>query len=431
MAKQRFSISGETKWKLIAGGVLILLFVQGYFAFRYAFEASSCLTKQALAGLKLNSEDEPELAEKLKVAQQAHEACKQELAALKPDGAEVVLAKADAATAAANVKPFVETDTKAVEDAAAPSKPTLEDGVVVTCIEDAPIVLEPIAGLPGKCLRAGRGSVMKWAMKQFKHTSDPNTKQNALSGLVPLLTADERSDADAKDRAAKAAEARATSYWTPISCSKERGTAEDKVHVTCSHDWLYFGAAPSVKRTQECDFVPGDSCGECEDSSDCQGLFCGCPGSRCVWGQCTGCPGQRMCDEPEYNLTPVAKQKNTATLSVPLTYEDGLGTPYWVFKPTSVYRKVITRGPNREEREDGMKAHERIEEFDSGAYFTGNLLWAGYVLESGEVSAVWKSTDWTGKSPAGFSPELTLTCNAKWCAACAGEKCKVPAPRKP
>ena len=310
-----------------------------------------------------------------------------------------------------------------------PPKPSdpFPNAPVDLCPESPDPALTPIVGWDGMCLRSGRGAVMRWVREAIETTDSTSDGDNPLSALIPTFSAEEREGFDASTRAALAAKARATEYWVEPSCSIEAVSAANRLSIDCGLGSVYIGAAPSVKRTQSCEWMEGSSCGECEDHGDCSGFFCGCPQSRCtIFGVCTGCPGERVCDAPEFE---VSEPRYRTSISAKGDIEAMTrGELLMLVRVGSAWRKVTSRSPTWEEIEmEEHKRGERVEEHDSGAYFSLSVLWAGVVIGD-EVGAVVKASPWRGKSPDYTGQPLEISCNATRCAACAGEGCRPPAP---
>ena len=149
---------------------------------------------------------------------------------------------------------------------------------------------------------------------------------NPMSGLItPVANVDDTS-MSAGDRKALAAKATGTVWVAKPSCQIEFNETLGKAMVDCGSYFgggYYFGAVPVTKRTVNCDPGEATSCGSCSTSEDCQigiftGCLLGCDRSRCVWGECTACPAERVCDDPEYPESEVASW----AFSVPLKGAD-------------------------------------------------------------------------------------------------------------
>ena len=137
---------------------------------------------------------------------------------------------------------------------------------------------------------------------------------NPMSGLItPVANVDDTS-MSAGDRKALAAKATGTVWVAKPNCQVELNESLGKVMVDCGSSFgngYYFGAVPVTKRTVSCETGEATSCGSCSTSEDCQigiwtGCLLGCDRSRCVWGACTACPAERVCDDPEYEESEVA-----------------------------------------------------------------------------------------------------------------------------
>lgn len=291
----------------------------------------------------------------------------------------------------------------------------------------------PVVGLPDVCILKSRLAVVGWAGFEFDDTDDPDDVDNPLSALITQGD----SKIDAATRKALRAKALSRTYFVRnFSCDATVATEVSRISLTCDpafHD-LYVRARPTVKRKQECSTTPGSSCDECESHSDCSGWLCGCETSRCtIYGRCTGCPSQRHCEDPEFEV-----RHTPWTLAATLEGEElsGWEDPeiFVQFRVDRSFRKVTTRGPTRDELEFEQHTRgERIQEHATHVYFRAVPIWAALVrpaaggLEQGPVllnKQSWSAT----KDVDGTS--ITVACGATECGACAGAKCRVPGKRR-
>jgi len=134
---------------------------------------------------------------------------------------------------------------------------------------------------------------------------------NELSMLLsPNKVAYEESSLTSSERNAITRKVKQRVYYKTMDagvyCDTSFVWANGKLSSKCdigSAD-LYTGSAPSVKKTQDCETIEGCTIDDfCSSHDDCDGWFCGCPQSRCtIWGVCTRCGGDRICDDPIYSV---------------------------------------------------------------------------------------------------------------------------------
>ncbi|MDP3274058.1 MAG: hypothetical protein Q8Q09_02610 [Deltaproteobacteria bacterium] len=125
---------------------------------------------------------------------------------------------------------------------------------------------------------------------------------------------------------------------------------------------LYMGSPPRVTRTQSCGANTVDSCGTCDTQADCQSLDgCGCAQSRCVRGQCTACPPQRVCAEANFSTQAPAWTVRTAVETSQLELARALiARPSGFqtvlqFEITGAHRNVTTRSNGTVEFDTGYR----------------------------------------------------------------------------
>ena len=134
-------------------------------------------------------------------------------------------------------------------------------------------------------------------------------ESNPLSGLVSPNAAADSTTMSNSDRQALAAKATRTLWVSKVGCTVQFNDALVKLMVDCGEnfgDGYYATKLPVTKRTVTCEAGESTSCGECSSNEDCQigiftGCLSGCDRSRCVWGQCTACPAEQYCEDPEFN----------------------------------------------------------------------------------------------------------------------------------
>ena len=226
------------------------------------------------------------------------------------------------------------------------------DGAIDTddCAVVSPLVASKRSEV-GDC----RGPLLVEGMIASKAPSVPTTfdGSNPLSGLVaPNATADS-TQLSPTERAAMAVVATNTLWIADSECKLEVNDVLGKVFVDCGpyfEDKYFVVGQPYTKRSVQCDYSPPTSCGSCSSNSDCElGIFVGCLGgcaqSRCLWGQCTACPGSTMCDPPAFNESGVMNWTFgfPATGSAAELFKAGGGTMVVAFRTPSATRQVFTK----------------------------------------------------------------------------------------
>jgi hypothetical protein len=207
--------------------------------------------------------------------------------------------------------------------------------------------------------------------------------------LAPNAAAEESSELTSAERSSIASTLRHTRFhdWNiGRSCDAVWTEAVGRVSLDCTLDDHFVSGTPRVTRNQECETMPGESCGECENSDDCNGWLCGCPQSRCtLFGACTPCPSERICDDPTFEVT-------VPTWSVRATFESGpsrelarraVGENWRILVGARVnraYRDVRTRRPTSEELEaEEYERGDLVVENDTGYLLGLEVYYVGYI----------------------------------------------------
>ena len=306
----------------------------------------------------------------------------------------------------------------------------------------------PASGLPlipgweGTCLKANRWSVIKAMSNEFKAPNSSSDTSNPLSALISPF-GQERTEVQPAVRSELAANARARTYRKELICDLEAVESIGRVSIDCELDDIYIGSPPSVKRIQECEYLEGGSCGDCDSNSDCDGWLCGCSQSRCFFGRCTVCPGERSCPDPEFEVN-VPHYKATVVVKGDLSWLQRARVAM-EFKVPSAWRKVTTRRPTRDELEraaaldtedmeqEGAQlinlpgSGKIVVEHDSDAVFAAMPTWIG-LIDGDQVKAVVRGAPWAGTVTEGVDRPLRIQCTGERCSACAGPNCRPPAP---
>jgi len=235
------------------------------------------------------------------------------------------------------------------------------------------------------------------AGKKFPGVPDGYDDDNSIAILgKPDKRLDESSGLSSKERKGLARETKSTLFYTTLSgstCDPGFVSSLGKLSLTCDvgSESFYTAKPPTVKRTVECETMEGDSCGECDSHSDCDGWFCGCSRSRCtIWGICTGCPSERMCEDPEYDVRTKdwklsAKFKDDRKEVARKIADDSYSEKMLlVFKVQSLWRKT-RMGKECEEDWDGKRVCEKVVEHDTGYYAKITPTYLGFMNCSGDA----------------------------------------------
>jgi hypothetical protein len=223
------------------------------------------------------------------------------------------------------------------------------------------------AGTDSLCVPASPAAVSLLAARQSPDVPSGYSDDNDFALLSgPSSVAEETSNLSRSDRSSAAAAIRSRVYRLEHPASECEFTwteAVQRLSVSCPiGSWgFYASRQPSLSRTQHCETESSDRCTDtCTSHSDCNGWTCGCPESRCVFFRCTGCPSERVCEEPEFNLTQET-WRGSVSLTDPAdvemarqlaTSQTGLKV-MMTFSPTSVFRNIRTkRACEDEEIED-------------------------------------------------------------------------------
>jgi hypothetical protein len=242
-----------------------------------------------------------------------------------------------------------------------------------------------------------------------------------LAALLPPSRAAGEPQADVDAQRSGAARARAVTYvddreatWCGFVI--EGSAPRQQLRGTCALDRLdlYTGGAPRVDRAQSCGMDRVEACGErCADDEDCgvsAGLGCGCARSRCVRGQCTACPPERVCAEPTFTT-----RASPWVFRVAITPETEPMARALAARPSAfrtLFHFAVT-GANRDvrPRRDGSV------EFDSGYRLQVRPLALSAALCSGECRrsmraslALWAAPQWQSRASG-----LRLSCARGQC----------------
>lgn len=254
-------------------------------------------------------------------------------------------------------------------------------GRAQTAGDDGPTTVVPVEGASGWCIPRSQGVIAAVSSTRLGAVPLVYSDNDALAVLLPPNAAlNEQSALTSQERFTLAARARAKTYVTLLSeCEWSWVQALGKLRATCSvgqQKLFITGRSPNVTRTQDCDTMPSDSCGDCETTDDCSGWTCGCPQSRCnrLVGQCTACPAERICDDAEFGLTIPPYQ-----VSVALNADDACAAARDVaadssqfrmllqFRVDSAWRDVRFRSPTPDEIEGEEYARgQKVLEYDPG-----------------------------------------------------------------
>lgn len=279
---------------------------------------------------------------------------------------------------------------------------TLTDGRVsypILCDYHAvPAGLVAVANTDNLCIPASEAGIIaatdNWP-SSFSYYSDDNPFSLFLG---PVAVQEETSELSASERATITNRLKATRYHSwgiGETCTPTFTGAVSRLSISCEvgNASVFVGSSPPrVTKEQECETVPGGSCGECDTSEDCQpGLFSGCiegcERSRCVFGQCTACPSERMCDDPTFEVNvPLwnLRAQYTDDVLKARAEEIASGNSNWTLllgvRPTRAFRQVDTRRPTAEEIENEEYERSASVLVNDSEYYLGITVdYAAYV----------------------------------------------------
>jgi hypothetical protein len=246
-----------------------------------------------------------------------------------------------------------------------------------------------VAGDAGWCVPTDPGRVLVMGAKSFEGCGDSYDDEDEFTVLGnPDKRLGEMREISGAERSAKSAETRSNIYYTELgSCNGELTETSGQFALACdlTDESFFTSKPPTVKRTQKCETERADRCSDtCSDDDDCDGFLCGCPESRCFFFRCSGCPAERLCEEPEFkmSISPYKVGRALKGGAKDLAREISVGESDHKaiigFKVSSVWRKLFM-GRECDEDYDGRRVCESVLEHSEGFRAKVTPVFSGYV----------------------------------------------------